>query len=806
MIKNYLQVAIRNMSRRKMYSFINITGLAIGLAVTILILLFVNNESSFDKFNLNVSKIYRVNSEWKRNGEPILHSDQPVPLGPALVSEFPDIISSVRLYPGEAVVSHNGNYTREDVTFTDPDIFSVFSFPLLRGDPSSVLAQPNSVVLTEKKAREIFGGQDPVSKVLTINLDGKLDSYVVTGIAKDIPDNSSIDFGVLLPIISMPRYQSMRTDWTSFSGSTYLLLSGSTSIANIERNIPEFVSKHFGKFIAESQTNGWIDKSDNVFRLRFEPLSHVHFSGVKFQNERTGNPVYSYVLSVIALIIILIACVNFISLSLGQAAYRTKEVGVRKVLGAGQNDIMIQFWIESILLTAAAFLSSLFLVELLLPIANQISGKHFGISDLFSPAFIAVLIGLVFIVAMLAGSYPSIVLSDYRPAEVLKGKSRTRKTTVLSRSLVVGQFGLAVFLTACAIIVWSQLKYVQTRDLGYSGDQVVVVPFGWGHGDGLRMVSVFKNELSGHPGIIDVSCTSATFGNGYNRKVFRYDGKTHETYVYSADDRYISTLGLHLLEGRNFRAGSTADSMLSVIVNEEFVRELGWRLPVTGKKIPGWTWSGDDKEDLRIVGVIKDYNFLSLHDEIAPVVLTMNPEWGVSSMMIKIGKDNIPATISDIKRAFQNIVPDTPFEFTFLNQDVQKQYDDDLKEGEIVGTASVFAVFISCLGLFGLVLLAVSARTKEVGIRKVLGASVAGIVTIITGDFLKLVALSNLIALPIVFYVGTKWLRGFAYRISITPWIFILAAGATFAISIMTIAFLAVKAATKNPVEALRYE
>ncbi len=802
MFRNYLKTAFRNLLRFKVYSFINIAGLAVGLAVSILCLLFVKNELSFDKFNVKGDRIYRVITSWKRNGEFISHSNQPMPLGPALVSEFPEIKSAVRFFfGGEAIISYGGNNFKEVIKYTDPNIFSVFSFPLVEGNPSSALVQPNSIVLNEKTAKKIFGNENPISRFLKININGNTNNYEVTGVAKDIPDNSSIDFDILLPLTNRSGYGREVNDWTSFSGSTFILLSRFAQISDIHKGLPSFIDKYWGGFISQWQANGWIDKSANAFEIEFEPLSNVHFSEVMFGMERHGNPVYSYALSLIAFIILFIACVNYITLSLGQSMSRTKEVGVRKVLGAGRNNIMKQFWSESILLIAMAFPVSIFLVELLLPLFNQLSGKRFHLANIVSPNFIVILAGLIFLVGILAGSYPSIVLSKFQPVEVLKGKPRIGKGNILSKSLVVVQFGLAVFLIISSITVWYQIEFIRTKDLGYNGDQVIVIP-----DIGAQVIELLKNKLASYQGVINTTGTSATFGQGWNQKIFKYNGTTHETYLYRADGNYIPTLGLHLIEGRNFREGSITDSSQSVIVNEEFIKDLGWELPALNKTIPDWHWGEKNIVKLKIIGIVKDYNFLSLRDKIAPVMLTMDSDWDENGMMIKIHKENIPSTISYVRKVYDEILPDKPFEFSFLNSDVQKQYDEERKEGEIVSAASLLAILISCLGLFALVTLAVSSRTKEVGIRKVLGASIGNIITIISKDFLKLIAISNLIALPIGYYAGHTWLQDFAYRINMSPWIFVLAMAATFVISTLTIVFQVIKTAMANPAKSLRYE
>ena len=804
MLKNYLKIAFRNILRNKVFSAINIVGLSVGIAVTIIILLFLHNELTFDSFNKNKDTIYRVIVTWERRGESIANSSQPLPLGPALVSEFPEIKSAVRFFSGEAVISHGVNKFAEPVTFTDSTIFSMFTFPLLEGNQTTALTQPNSVVLTESTARKIFGDENPISKLLKINLGGKTRDYEVTGVAKDFPDNSSIEFSVLMPITDRPGYEKEMTDWTSFSGSTFILLSKSSRIIDVERNIKPFIEKYFGGFISESEANGWIDSNPNSFQLSFEPLLDVHFSKIRYSMERKGNPIYSYVLSMIAFIILSVACINFITLSLGKSTTRTREVGVRKVLGAGRNHILEQFWGESIILVATSFLLSIFLVELLLPVFDRLFDLHFGLINIISPEFLLIMSALILLVGIFSGAYPSLLLSKFQPAEVLKGKQIVTQGGMLSKSLVVLQFGLAIFLIIASSVLWLQLHYVQTSDLGYNGDQIIVVPVDWDKGG--QEIVLFKNEMSGHSRIMDITGANATFGEGWSSKVFQYRGTTHSTYLYRVDENYISTLGLHLLDGRNFRTGSSTDSSESVIVNEAFVKDIGWKMPAVGNLIPDWVWTGNNKVQLRVIGVVNDYNYLSLHDKIGPMMLTMDPDWGESRMMIKISKTNIPATISYIKDVYAKILPNKPFDFTFLNKDVQKQYDGDRKWGEIVEISSVLAIIISCLGLFGLTTLAVVSRTKEVGIRKVLGASVISIFTLFSKDFLILVLIANTIAWPVGWYASREWLQSFAYRINLSPLMFLLAAVLAFTISLVTIAFGTLRAATANPVESLRYE
>lgn len=806
MLKNYIKVAVRNILKNKIFAFINITGFSVGISVSILILLFVQNELSFDSFNKNEDRIYRlVEIEQRTNG---IHktSAQPLPLGPALVSEFPEIKSAVRFVGSGAVITSGTAKFNEGIKFTDPDLFNVFSFPLLQGNPSTVLTQPNSVVLTQTEAVKFFGKENPINKILKIYLNDKAKDYKVTGVAKDVPDNSSIKFKFLLPISQMPNFQIEKNDWDWSYGSTFILTYHKSGINDVNNGLTNFIQKYYGKYIFEAQTNGALSKSGNAFKLSFEPLKAVHFSKIKNSSEESGDPIYSYILSIIAFIILIIACINFITLSVGKSSSRIKEVGVRKVLGAKKNNIVTQFWIESILLTLAAFIISLALVELLLPVFNQLTAYHFTFSKIFSPGFIIILAALILVVGLFAGSYPSIIISGFQPATVLKGKMKMGQGSLFSKILVVIQFSLAILLITGTLVVWLQLKYIQSKDLGYNGNQVIVVPVDAESKAGNQVADLFKNKISGYSGIINISGTNVTFGKGDQIREFKYKGSNHESYIYRVDENYISTLDLHLIDGNNFKTSSRTDSLQDIIVNEAFIKEMGWEMPSVGKVIKDWYWEGKDKSNLKIIGVVKNYNFLSLHNKIAPVMLDMYPGFGEHSMLIKISKDNITSTILYVKKVYEGIMPDEPFNFSFLNDDVQKQYNIEIKLGKIVGISSILSILISCLGLFGLTLLSVNSRTKEVGIRKVLGASVNNIVILISKDFLKLVLISNVIAWPIAWYAANKWLQSFAYKINISFWIFLLSSTLALLIVLVTISFHAIKAATANPVKSLRYE
>jgi putative ABC transport system permease protein len=693
------------------------------------------------------------------------------------------------------------------LVFADPAIFAAFDFPLLAGNPAAALEQPNAVVLTEKMAEKYFGNENPLGKSLNINIRGKAEDFVVTAVAQSIPDNSSIQFEFLLPTQKYGAYERNKERWTSFNGSLFIQLAEHAKISDLERKLAPFVQQYFGGLIQRWQNEGNLSKEAEAFQIRFQPLKEVYLGSVNISSqEDKSNPLYSYILCGIAVLILVIACINFMMLAVGRSVHRAKEVGMRKVLGAVRMQLIKQFWSEALLLSLMAFVLGLVLAELFLPAFNHFATKRLTL-NLFSHGwFLFGLIGLWLLVGSIAGSYPSFFLSRFQPVSVLKGTIKLGGKNFITRTLVVFQFGLSIFLIIATLVLSAQLKFLLTKNLGYNTDHVAVIPMYAGAQDnGEKLVARFKNRLGGQPGIVNISGTSGAFTHGYDRNRFEHNGKQRTTYVYRVDYDYLATLGIQLLEGRNFLPERSTDTKEAIIVNEAFIREFEWQPPVLGKKLSGW-----NEQRLpggpEVIGVVKDFHFLSLREEIGPAMLFLDPEWPLNEIMVRLGSTHVSATLKLLETTWKEIAPNKPFEFSFLDDDVQKQYQLEQRWGKIVQSAAIFAVLLACLGLFGLTTLAVGNRTKEIGIRKVLGASATSVAGLISKEFVKLVLIANVMAWPLAYLAMNKFLQNYAYRIDLGWSAFILAASLAFFIALLTVSFQAIRAALANPVDALRYE
>ncbi len=808
MLKNYLKVALRNLTRAKLYTFINITGLAVGLAVCILIMLFVQHEWSYDDFHPNADRIFRViEIEKKADGEKRASGFQPMPLAPALLAEFPEITTVVRFYTGSSIVTSGEKTFSEGLVFTDPSIFAVFNFPLLQGNPTTALEHPNSVVVTEKMARKYFGDEDPLGKRLHINIRGRAEDFVVTAVTKNVPDNSSIRFQFLLPIQKYGSYERVKESWRNFNGSLFIRLDQNAATVALEHKLPPFVQKYFGGMIERGQSEGYLSKDADAFLLRFQPLREMYLGSVDISSqEDKSNPVYSYILAGIAGLVLLVACINFMTLAIGRAASRAKEIGVRKVLGAVRLHLIRQFWGEALLLSFFAFVLGLVLAELFLPAFNQLASKNLALSYFSHSWLMAGLIGLWLLTGLLAGSYPSLFLSRFAPVSVLKGMARLGGKNLFTRGLVVFQFGLSIFLIVAALVFSSQLKFLLNKNLGYNAEHVVVISMYTGAKDnGDELLARFKNRLSGQSSVVSISGTSGAFTHGYDRNGFEHNGKQRVAYVYRIDDAFLTTLGIKLVDGRNFQTESGLDAQQSVMVNETLAHEFEWQTPYVGKRLNGW----DEKRipgGPEVVGIVKDFHFLSLREEIAPVMLLADPAWAMNEILVRISPADVSETLTLLENTWREVAPNKPFEFSFLDEDVQSQYQLEQRWGKIVRYSTIFAIVLACLGLFGLTTLSVTNRTKEIGIRKVLGASVTGVAGLISKEFAQLVLMANVIAWPAAYYAMSKWLQNYAYRIELGAGTFLLATALVLGIALLTISFQAVKAALANPAEALRYE
>lgn len=807
MISNYFKVALRNLARHKLSTFINVFGLSLGLACGIIIMLFVQSELSFDTFNSRKDNLYRVVTARKQvQGETDLSAYQPMPLVPALRTEFPEIRHAARFSTGGTIISSGEKAFTETVMFTDPDVFRMFDVTFLAGNPEKALLNPNEIILTQPMAEKYFGNTNPLGNILRIRTRASDENYVVAGVTGPMPGNSSLQFDFLANMTKHSMYGRAKDRWTSANGSAFVLLEPGTSQRQFEEKLPAFVNKYYGEMIKRNQEGGYLAKEENPVRISLQLLTDVHLDQtIGSSPEDRGNPAYSYILAGIGLLVLSIACINFVTLAIGRSAQRAREVGMRKVLGAVRSQIVSQFWGEAMFVCCVSLGLGLVMVELFLPTFHQLSGKQLSLQVLADGSAAAGIVILLLVVGVSAGSYPALYLSRFQPVETLKGKLKLGGNNIFTKVLIVFQFGLSIFLVCGALILDKQIHFLITKNLGFNVEQVVVLPMLGGDRDGTEaLVERFRARVQENPDILNVSATNGAFTHGYDVNGFQLNGEQKTTFVYRIDERYLETLNIPLKEGRNFQKERVDDRERGIIVNEAFLRMMGWTEPAVGKRLTGT----DSKmmENLEVVGVVKDFHFSSLRDQIRPALLFMNPEWNLDDLLIRIAPENIPATVQYLRSVWRELAPGFPFNATFLDEDFRKEYEEEMRWGRIVSYSSVFAVFLASLGLIGLITLAVTARTKEIGIRKVLGASGTGIVRLVSKEFLGLVLLGNLIAWPVAYLAATRFLEQYAYRIEIDLLTFLLAGGAALLVALLAIGGQIVKAVRSNPVEALRYE
>lgn len=791
MIKNYLKVAWRNLVKNKVFSFINILGLTIGITVCMMIFLFIMNESSFDKFHKQENNIYRVMRRFdvSKNRVPYLSG----PYATALLNDFPgEIKKAVRVMTSSDLISFgNTSFNEKKVYLADPGFFSLFSFPLLRGNASTVLKEPGSVVLSETTAKKYFGNIDKaMGKVVEMNKHRQLK---VTGIAKDVPSNSHLDFNLVVPLSNYYNEEWFKV-WINNNNFTYVLLDEHTNKAQLEKRFPQFMEKYMGKDMARMGAH---------FDLSLTPLKDIYFEpSSSFDNVKHGDKKVVYIFLSIAVFILIIACINFMNLSTIRAVERSKEVGLRKVMGALRNHLVWQFIGESILLTFIACTLSIGLLQLLMPLYNQLLGFTLTVSWNTMPIYVF-LAGVIIVVGFLAGSYPAFFLSVFSPIQALKGKLRLGKGgSIFRQALVVVQFSISVLLIIGTIIIMSQMKYVKEKELGYDKEHSIIVPLDNNEFYDHRFT--FKNELQSKPNIASVSFMSGEPGGFFDIHTFEAEGQKEiwKSRTEFADFEYVKTLGLKIIAGRDFSSQYATDTTDAVLINRTAAVNLGF---TPEQAIGKWIKNTiRDSARRKVVGVVEDFNFLSLKEKMDALVISPSEDRRVAVIKVKPG--NIKSTITSIKDVYSKAAPVYPFEYNFLDQKFDTLYKADIRQQTILSIFSGLAIFIACLGLFGLASFTANKRVKEIGVRKVLGSSVQNIVILLSKDLLKPVLIATIIAIPVGYYAMNNWLQNFAYRTSLTWWIFVLAAFITIAIALITVCIKAIKAAIANPVKSLRTE
>ncbi len=810
MIENYIKIALRNIARNKLYSLLNITGLAIGIACSILILLYVQDELSFDRFHEHANRIYRLVPTFKTQERTMLLATTTHAQAGMIQAEYPEVENFVRFssYGSPKIIRYGESRFNEDkFVWVDQSLFTVFSFELVRGDVKNALVNPNSIVLTEEMATKYFGTDDPIGKNLEIN--GK-DLYAVTGVMENLPRTSHIrpDFFASFSTLDLkPAGNAVADMLNQINYYTYLLIREGTDVAEFDRKLEVFVDKHIGTTLKQLGGEGDFD---------LQALTSIHLhSNRDNEIERNSDIAYVWLFIGIGLFILLLACLNFMNLTTARSANRAKEVGLRKVIGAQKKQLVRQFLGESFILTFISLLFSVLMVMLTLPLFRTISGKYMDANVFSNHVLLLGLGGIFLVVGFVGGSYPAFFLSAFRPVEVIQGQfKRGAKNSILRIVLVSIQFTVSIVLIIGTLVINKQLNYIRNRNLGYDKDHVVAITVRSSE-TGKKLESI-RIELLQNPAVLKVSASSTPPLGITDFSVHHGVGKPSDEQIMLSsqivDENFLDTYDIELAAGRNFSKAYPSDPAESIIVNETAARTLGWQDDPLSHEIERYTITTDMSKTRkwRIVGVVKDYHFQSLHEPITPMILyNANPfdaDGAFSILSVRVRPDNVQSTIEFLRRTWAEFDPVYPFEYEFVDSLFDELYRTEVRLQKLFRYFTILAVFIGCLGLFGLTSFTAEQRKKEIGIRKVLGASISGIIAMQVRDFTKWVLLAVVIAWPIGYFVMNSWLQNFAYRFTLGIDIFLLSAFLALMISIATVSYQTVKAAVANPAEAIKYE
>lgn len=811
MIKNYLTIAIRNLFKNKLYSFINLTCLSIGTSVVVLLVLYVNNEWTFDQFHQNHKRIYRA---WVKEHAPdnvFFNTLTPYVLGQELRDNFPEIAQLARYLTINAQLKKGNFSERENVHLVEPQFLKMFDFPLLKGNSDRVLANIHSAVITPAMAEKYFGEPAPIGKILTLQIGERWVDFTVTGIIQKAPENSSIQYDMLIPFDITKTYMSPggMASWTNVNVETYVMLQKENLASDFEAKIAPFID---GKVAA--------DYAPGKYKVGLQALSDIHLNKdfpvgiVSVSDSR-----YPYILGGVALLILALACINFTTLAIGRSVSRAKEVGVRKATGAKRGQLMAQFWSEAVVTAALAVLIGLLFAQLALPAFNALIDKKLSID--YSLQTFGLLSGLILLMGLLAGGYPSLVLSGFSPIKSLRGtvNSLGNNRHLILRGLVGFQFVLSILLIICTMVMKQQMHFIQNKNLGYNKEQVVVLPYSRSGArltdqwiEGKTVVDRLHNALNGKPGMGEVALSTHTFGTpgwmnlGYSEqgteqfRSFRANG---------VDEQFLTMYGIQLQEGRNFSNTTQADQR-AVIINETYAKAFGLSVGQLMQQ---------PFQDYTVIGIAKDFNFESLHSKVEPLLLATDPIGIVQKssdisfddspspkISVKIAGESLQTAIATLRLAWKQAAPEQAFDYAFLGQNIDQLYRAESRLSSMISLAAGLAIFIACLGLFGIATLTIAQRTKEIGVRKVLGASTVEIVFLLNKNFSLLVLGATVLAIPLALYFLQNWLADFAYHIQIQWWIFVMAGLGALVITLLTVSYQSIRAALVNPVKSLKTE
>lgn len=808
---NYFKVATRNMAKRKLYSFINAIGLSIGIAFCVLIYLYIEDEKSFDQFHQNKEQIYRLNessySVWaaQRGEDPMAKSAfLPLPLGTSMKEEIPEIKYLTRFNDGAtAIFRYEDKVFTERITFVEADFFNMFSFPILAGSADQLFKDKHEIVLTPEIATKYFGKDDPMGKIITLDLQGEK-QFTVTGLIEAPPSNSSLSFKILVPTENQFSYERNREQWGNFGYPTFIQLHQNANLTDLKQKVDKLIEQKMGDRLERWRKDGNVPEEYPVFELTYTNLADIHLD-TEVSWEKVSDPKYSWILGGIALLITLIASINYISLALTTSASRKIEVGIRKVVGAQKKQLVSQFGMESMVLAFVSLLIGLSLAFLFLPAFNEFTGKGIVMGDTNLIRLIGVAFTTAIMVGLIAGSYPALFLSGFLPAAVLKGGFTSKLSAGFTKPLVVFQFFISASMIICSVIMNRQMEFVATKDLGFDHEQVLVIPTqtGWDE-EADKVVEQFRNKLNTETSVVNVAGTSSSFNQGWSRYGYKIKEENKSAYVYRVDPAYANLLNLEFINGRNFDESIASDST-GIIINEALARDMGWENPVD--EYLNWR---EDSVGLgsKVIGVVKDYHFLSLERDIEPMFLSMDKKntGYLTTMLVKLSPGEISDKLERVKKAWTELYPDKPFDYTFMDQDVANQYQTYKRWMKITSLSTSFAIFIACLGLFGLAGINAINRTKEIGIRKVMGAELSSIFVMLNRQYVWLAIIAFVLAAPVSWYVMNKWLGSFKYAISMSWELFAVSMLTGLVLALLTVSYHAIKAALINPAETLKYE
>ena len=816
MLQNYFKIAFRNLLRHKVFSLINLFGLTIGLACCLLIALFILDELSYDRYHEKADRIYRVTRSFlEQDGSVQLHLGQVAPpFGPLIKNDFKEVEEVVRLLQSTLNIRYEDKvFTEEQVFMAEENLFKVFTIPVLKGNPDKALVDPFTVMLSDEMSEKYFGKGDPMDKMLQV--DG-LFAAKVSGVFKKFPSNSHWhpDFLVSFSTLrdsTIYGAEQLRTNWGNNSFSTFLLLPENYDAKRLEAQFPAFVDRHIR--FPDQPTDA--PKPSSWTKLYLDKMTDIHLhSHLDSEIEPNGDIKRVYIFSAIALLILLIAAINYMNLATARSATRAKEIGIRKVAGAQQGELMRQFLSESLLMTFLAMILALGVTWLALPLLEGLTGKDLTIQAILNWRFAALAAGVTALVGLLAGIYPAVFMSSFQPITVLKSVfplgGRSSGNVSLRKVLVVAQFSISIILISCTGIVFQQLQYMQNKSLGFDKEHLITLPY---YDTVAERWEALRNEWMNNPNLKNVGRSLLvpsdrllnSMGTANTEVGDSLKASSETLYMVFADHDFFPTYGIPFAGGRNFSRDFPTDDSTAFIINETAMRMIGWQNPEEGVGKP-FEYGGRKG---RLVGIIKDFNFESLHSNVSPIVFFMPPPQGrfsFSNISIKIDGNNIQNALNHIEKIWHQFIPDFPYQYTFVDESFGQLYEAEQRQGRLFTIFSGIAIFVACLGLFGLAAFATSQRVKEIGIRKVLGASVGSIVTLISKDFLWLVLIAAVLAVPVAWYAMSNWLEDFAYRINLPWWMFALAGFVALLVALATVSMQAVRAAVANPVESLRSE